>query len=45
MGVNQSVAIGVDSGMSIRRAVVLIVKRQLDQAIEILRYAQDDKDE
>jgi hypothetical protein len=32
--VDQSVVIGIDSGMAIRRIVVLIVKRHLDQAIE-----------
>jgi hypothetical protein len=38
------VAIGIDSGMAIRRRpVMLIVQKLLDPAIEILRYAQDDK--
>jgi hypothetical protein len=37
------VAMGIVSVMAIRRTVVLIVKRHLDRAIEILRYAQDDK--
>ncbi|MGZ6367641.1 MAG: hypothetical protein ACXWPS_16980 [Ktedonobacteraceae bacterium] len=42
--VDQSVVIGIVLVMAIRRTVVLIVKRQLVQAIEILRYAQDDKE-
>ena len=41
--VDQSMAMGIDSGIAFWRTVVLIVKRHLDREIEILRYAQDDK--